>query len=103
MTRAGRSFRVSLYHRNLTLGVMQTFALLQLMQELYGASDNTRLNRRSMLEVARNASRVLRRVRDGRGVYNSMLLRELVSKRDAIVLEANRQVASPQANEAMAP
>ncbi len=37
MTEPGRSAKLSLYHRNLTLGVMQVMALLQLVLELDGA------------------------------------------------------------------
>jgi hypothetical protein len=99
MTRAGQTSRISLYHRNLTLGVMQTLTLLQLTQELNDIPEGTPPGRRSVFEVARNASVMLRRVQAGRGIYRSMLLHELVERRRKAVLEASRYVASPLRNE----
>ncbi len=80
LTAGGHPKRLSHYHRNLVLGVMQVQALVQLVAELETALEDGVEMRHSAWEFARNAVLMLHRVQDGHGTYRSELLEALVSR-----------------------
>ena len=99
LTAAGRPSRLSHYHRNLALGIMQVQALLQLVAELDAVAEDEGVVRHSTYESARNAVLMLRRVENGRGTYRSNLLADLIGrhapamKRVASILDCRPSVA----------
>jgi hypothetical protein len=80
MTASGHPGRLSHFHRNLSLGVMQVQALLQLVAEFDATPPEDRAFRQSPYEFATGCLSMLRRVIDGRGTYRSKLLEALASR-----------------------